>query len=1159
MKLRRQSIFKRAAVLPGCILLMLFVTSKSAPAQAPANISVVVQAPHANGVDAVTFSPNGKQIISSGRDKTLKLWDLGSRRLIRTFEGHTGDAYVIAVSPDGSRILSESEDETFKVWDTATGRALHTLQDQSGVGPAAFSPDGTQFVTQDLITPGGNGLRRWTRKRLRDMISLDDPPSAANILRLWNSTTGELVRTFPVHSYVHAVRFSAGGAQLVSVSQDFGLTREVKFETWNLVTGELVRTVARSGSDDNDCHADEGAFSPDGLFYVARSSSKSRPVEFALCDAATGLTARPFAGDDNDVVRVTFSPDGTRIASAGTDDIVKIWETDSGKLVHRLKGHKAEVHSVAFSPDGTLVVSGSHDKTIKLWDAATGRLIETFGADTETVSSVAFSADGTRMLMGSWDNAVRLWDVANGRLIHTFEGHSDEVTAVAFSPDGSRVVSGSDDTTVKLWDVSSGRLIHTFDDHPHVVRAVTFSPDGSKVLSAGGSWQRDQGTAIELWDARTGRRIVTLTGHTKGVSSVSFSPDGRQALSGSFDGSMKLWDLARGRLLRTFDHANKKDDWGVTCVVFSSDGKRVLSGGEDGDIKLWDAVTGRLLRTFGHGRMVTSIAVSPDSTRMISGSGDSLDLAGEGTAGAGDNKVKLWEIATGKLLQTFEGHAGGVKSVAFSRDGARLLSGSQDTKINLWHAQSGRLMASFTAAGKDDWLAITPEGFFNSTRGGSKLLAIAKDADVITIDQMHQSLFDPDLVRESIAGDLKGEVSKAAKTVDLGKILSSGPAPTVAITSHPLFSETSGDLVTLQARITDRGKGVGRVEWRVNGITAAVSSTMNAAGADRAATQTLALDAGDNTIEVVAYNEPNLLASVPARVMVKFTGPADRAKPKLHVLAIGINAYGEEAAASSDPEVLRFPQLTLAVNDARTLGDDLKQAGASLYDDVTVTYALNADATKEKLEKIVERLAKEIQPRDTFILYAAAHGISENGRFYLIPQDFHGKPSDLVRSAISQDELQDWLANRVKARKAIVLLDTCESGALVAGHSRSRTDGPASDAAVGRLHEATGRPVLTAAASGEPALEGYKKHGVFTWAVLDALRKGDTNGNGTIELSELVAHVQNVVPTISAELSGAGRGTVGISGSVETAPDRYRQAARFGSRGEDFTLMRRLP
>src|SRR5262249_23712903 len=161
-------------------------------------------------------------------------------------------------------------------------------------------------------------------------------------------------------------------------------------------------------------------------------------------------------------------------------------------------------------------------------------------------------------------------------------------------------------------------------------------------------------------------------------------------------------------------------------------------------------------------------------------------------------------------------------------------------------------------------------------------------------------------------------------------------------------------------------------------------------------------------------------------------------------------------------------------------------------------------------------------------LFAAAHGTSKNGRFYLIPQDYQGGPGALEQRAIGQDQLQDWLANRIKAKRALILLDTCESGALVAGYLRSRTEEAASEARVGRLHEATGRPVLTAAATGQFAHEGVvtssgERHGIFTWALLDALRNGDTNGNGKIELSELVTYVQNAVPKLAAKYGGTGR------------------------------------
>jgi hypothetical protein len=463
----------------------------------------------------------------------------------------------------------------------------------------------------------------------------------------------------------------------------------------------------------------------------------------------------------------------------------------------------------------------------------------------------------------------------------------------------------------------------------------------------------------------------------------------------------------------------------------------------------------------------------------------------------------------------------------------------------VWSLKSGVELATLVGGPENNWLAMTPSGFFASSRVSSGLLAIVRGLEVTTIDQVHQSLFNPDLVRETLAGDPNGEVRKATSAINLEKVLDSGPAPSVAIVSPADGSRSINDVASLSARVEDRGKGIGRIEWRVNGITQAVIANPSGDGPVRRVTQKLALDPGDNVVEVVAYNSSNMLASLPARTRLTFKGANQRTKPKLHILAIGINTYAERP-------------LGLAVKDARVFADSIKKASTGLYADVRVTLALNREATRENLDTIIAKVASAVHPRDTFILFAAGHGTSdEKGRFYFIPQNYSFALGNLAQQAIGQDRLQDWLANRIKAKRAIVFLDTCESGALVAGHARSRFGAPASEAAVGRLHEATGRPVLTAAAAGQFAHEGLitasgKRHGVFTWAVLDALRNGDTNGNGTIELSELVRHVQRIVPKVAADLGGTGR-------AATSQPVFGQQAARFGSRGEDFILTKRLP
>jgi uncharacterized caspase-like protein len=154
--------------------------------------------------------------------------------------------------------------------------------------------------------------------------------------------------------------------------------------------------------------------------------------------------------------------------------------------------------------------------------------------------------------------------------------------------------------------------------------------------------------------------------------------------------------------------------------------------------------------------------------------------------------------------------------------------------------------------------------------------------------------------------------------------------------------------------------------------------------------------------------------------------------------------------------------------------------------------------------------------------------------------------------------LQDWIANRIKAKKALIVLDTCESGALTHGYAHSRVDGPAADAAIGRLHEATGRPVLTAAAEKKSAYENYKGHGVFSYALMEALHRGDTNDNGKIEVTELAAYVERRVPELFAELKQSGWVVKGATGAVTRGGQGDSQTAHFGSTGGDFSLVHRL-
>jgi hypothetical protein len=254
--------------------------------------------------------------------------------------------------------------------------------------------------------------------------------------------------------------------------------------------------------------------------------------------------------------------------------------------------------------------------------------------------------------------------------------------------------------------------------------------------------------------------------------------------------------------------------------------------------------------------------------------------------------LKLWDAATGTLIRTFEGHTSPVVSVAFSPDGTRLLSGSEDSTLGIWNPTTPQPLASLIAARDGEWLTVTQTGFFAASPKASELLSVVRGLTTTSIEQIYQSLYAPDLIREKLSDDLDGEVMRAAAALDLEKVLDSGQAPGVALVT-PVNAATSTELLTIEANIKDQGGGIGRIEWRVNGITVGVITAASGSTKARTIKQTLALEPGDNIIEVVAYNGRNLLASLPATTTVTWTAPAKQPRPKLFVIAVGINAYDD--------------------------------------------------------------------------------------------------------------------------------------------------------------------------------------------------------------------------------------------------------------------------
>ena len=311
--------------------------------------------------------------------------------------------------------------------------------------------------------------------------------------------------------------------------------------------------------------------------------------------------------------RVVFTRwENPRFRGGIFDETVKLWDVATRTNIATLEGHTWAVYSVSFSPDGTLLASGSSDRTVKLWDVATRTNIATLAGHRDQVNSVSFSPDGTTLASGSTDDTIKLW-VAIKQNIATLQGHTSNVYSVSFSPDGTLLASGSYDDTVKLWDVATDTNIATLEGHTDTVESVSFSPDGTTLASGS-----DDGT-VKLWDVATRTNIATLQGHTDWVTSVSFSPDGKTLASGSWNHTVKLWDVGTKENIATLEHTDS-----VYSVSFSPDGTLLASGSTDGTVKLWDMPPYIIKRTDVRGPRVTKTNVT-DGGKDINPEGLSRD------------------------------------------------------------------------------------------------------------------------------------------------------------------------------------------------------------------------------------------------------------------------------------------------------------------------------------------------------------------------------------------------------------------------------------------------------------------------------------------------------------------------------------------------------
>jgi eukaryotic-like serine/threonine-protein kinase len=317
-----------------------------------------------------------------------------------------------------------------------------------------------------------------------------------------------------------------------------------------------------------------------GQFATASPSSLLQPARYL---PPLGTVYGIHHSHADSVRAIAWSPDGTRVASAGNTSTIQVWDARGGNSdrdILTYTNHTNNIRSVAWSPDGTRIVSAGEDRTVQVWNAADGQYMLAYRGHSHYITSVDWSPDSTRIVSGGIDKTAHIWEAVTGSKLFIYLGHSDVIYRVAWSPDGQHIASGGYDTTVQIWNaLTNVDTIVTYRGHAALVQAVAWSPDGTRVAS--GSYD----STVQVWDATTGKRILTYRNHSALVRAVAWSPDGTRIASCSWDNTVQIWDAATGDTLFTYRGHSLE----VNALAWSPDGTRIASGGNDNAVQIWQA------------------------------------------------------------------------------------------------------------------------------------------------------------------------------------------------------------------------------------------------------------------------------------------------------------------------------------------------------------------------------------------------------------------------------------------------------------------------------------------------------------------------------------------------------------------------------------------
>ncbi len=631
---------------------------------------------HERKINAASFSPDGKYLVTGSEDSTAQIWDTTTAKKAGPSLPHDGRVTTAVFSPDGKLLATGSTSRNIFVWDVATGK--QTIRPFANLGQI----NSLSFHQQNnwLLVVAQNTAQVWNANTgvslsppVYHMLTNGSPAgitaaafsvsgnyfataSGDKTARIWETTTGQQVGPgFKHDDWVTAIAFSPDDRWLITGSKDH--TAKV----WEVNGGKLVNTFH---------HEDEVrdvAFSPNGL-WAATASQDGTAV---IWDVAGNKPAVQPLKHNGAVNKIAFSADGKYLATASADHTARNWNIVSGKPAFAPFKHGQAVNTAIFSPDGKWVATGSEDRTARVWDLGSGRPVTKPLQHKGRVISLLFTPDGKNLITGAEDGGVRVWDVEtekiSTKIATNIMQHGGFVNSLCLSPDGLWLATASDDRTASIWNLADGRPVIPSIIHPNQVKSAVFSADGKWLITS------SEQKAVHLWDAATGKPGPEFYGRQNvsppNVLSMDLSYDGKRVITGFRDNTAVIWDTATGLGTNVLVH-----DAPVTIVAFSPPNDRFTNqlvltvAGQLA--RVWDAGTGTAItEPIKHAETIRTACFSPDGNFFITTFG---------------NNTRVWESATGRAVSDPLPHQDRVRDAHFSADGHLLVTASSDKSARVW-------------------------------------------------------------------------------------------------------------------------------------------------------------------------------------------------------------------------------------------------------------------------------------------------------------------------------------------------------------------------------------------------------------------------------------------------------------------------------------------